>query len=149
LERKKSIIYRQIGAKVAYQRMLHDMTQDELAERVHVSKSTIGRIERGRYNQGVSLSTIMDIADGLDIEMVQLLTFTEQEKNLQTAPVPTTKNGGGVKPFLLRRRALMRGVCLYSHQKGGVIEKKIYTFTLRFSDKCVKVLLHKTQTFSD
>lgn len=78
----RAIIYRQIGAKVAYYRTLRQLTQDELAKKVHISRSTLGRIERGTYNKSVSLSTLLDIADGLHIELSYLVSFTEEEKKV-------------------------------------------------------------------
>ena len=76
------IMYRQIGAKVAYYRTLRQLTQDQLAQKIHISRSTLGRIERGKYEEGVSLSTLMDIADGLHIELSYLVSFTEEEKKV-------------------------------------------------------------------
>ncbi len=78
----KVIIYRQIGAKVAYYRTLRQLTQEELAKKVHISRSTLYRIEHGRYEEGISLSTLIDIADGLHIELSHLTSFTEEEKKL-------------------------------------------------------------------
>ena len=82
MEVGRIIMYRQIGAKVAYYRALRQLTQDELARRIHISRSTLNRIERGRYNGGISLSTLMDIAEGLHIELSNLVSFTEQEKKV-------------------------------------------------------------------
>ena len=79
---KKLMIYRQIGAKIAYYRTLRQMTQAELAKRVNLSKSTLGRIERGRYNNGVPISTLLDIAEGLRIELSSLVSFSEEEKKV-------------------------------------------------------------------
>lgn len=76
----KTIIFKQIGAKVAYYRTLRGMTQEQLSEKVNISKSTLGRIERGSYNNNVSMSTLLDIADGLKIEVALLVTFNEEEK---------------------------------------------------------------------
>ena len=64
------IIYRQIGAKVAYYRTLRQLTQDELAKKIHA------------YNHSISLSTLLDIADGLHIELSHLVSFTEEEKKV-------------------------------------------------------------------
>ncbi len=79
---KKIMIYRQIGAKIAYYRTLRQMTQAELAKKVNISKSTLGRIERGKYNNGVPISTLLDIAEGLHIELSALVTFSEDEKKV-------------------------------------------------------------------
>lgn len=82
MERKNTIIYRQIGAKIAYYRNLKQMTQAELAEKVSMSESTIGRIERGKYNGGFPLPTLLDIAAGLGVELASLVTFSEEEDRL-------------------------------------------------------------------
>ena len=77
---KKMMLYRQIGAKIAYYRTLRQMTQAELAKKVNLSRSSLGRIERGKYNQGVPLSTLLDIAEGLHIELASLVTFVRKRK---------------------------------------------------------------------
>lgn len=82
MERKNTIIYRQIGAKIAYYRNLKQMTQAELAEKVSMSESTIGRIERGKYNGGFPLPTLLDIAAGLGVELASLVTFSEEEERI-------------------------------------------------------------------
>ena len=79
---KKMMLYRQIGAKIAYYRTLRQMTQAELAKKVNLSRSTLGRIERGKYNQGVPISTLLDIAEGLRIELSALVTFSDEEKKV-------------------------------------------------------------------
>lgn len=82
MEVTRIIMYRQIGAKVAYYRTLRQLTQDELARIIHVSRSTLNRIERGRYNNGISLSTLMDVAEGLRVELSNLVSFTDEEKKV-------------------------------------------------------------------
>ena len=82
IEVARIIMYRQIGAKVAYYRTLRQLTQDELARIIHVSRSTLNRIERGRYNGGISLSTLMDVAEGLRVELSNLVSFTDEEKKV-------------------------------------------------------------------
>lgn len=82
MDEKKNIMFRQIGAKIAYYRKLRQMTQIELAEKVNLSKSAIGRIERGKYNRGVSQTTLRDIAKGLSVDLSSLTTFNEEEKNI-------------------------------------------------------------------
>lgn len=82
MEVARIIMYRQIGAKVAYYRTLRQLTQDELARIIHVSRSTLNRIERGRYNGGISLSTLMDVAEGLRVELSNLVSLTDEEKKV-------------------------------------------------------------------
>ena len=81
-EVKNQIIFRQIGAKIAYYRALRSMRQDELAAKVHIDKSVISRIERGKYHNNISVSLLLAIADGLQIEASLLLTFTDLKKQL-------------------------------------------------------------------
>lgn len=75
--------YKLIGRKVAYYRRLKGWTQEKLAERIHISKSTLGKIECGRYNNNLSLSMLMAIAEELHIDVIMLLNFNEQEKKLE------------------------------------------------------------------
>lgn len=79
---KKIMIFRQIGAKIAYYRTLRQMTQAELVKRANLSKGSIGRIERGKYNKGVPISTLLDIAESLCIDLSSLVTFSEEEKKV-------------------------------------------------------------------
>ena len=74
--------YKQIGRKIAYYRRLRSMTQEELARRVNISTSSLGKIECGRYNNNLSLSMLMSIAEGLNIDLVLLVTFDERENAL-------------------------------------------------------------------
>lgn len=75
--------YKQIGRKVAYYRRLRNLTQEELARRINVSTSTLGKIECGRYNKNLSLSILMMIAEGLNIDLVMLVNFDDKEKALE------------------------------------------------------------------
>lgn len=79
---KKDFVYLMIGAKIAYYRTLRQMTQTDLANKVNLSRSSLGRIERGKYNRGVPISTLLDIAEGLHIELSSLVTFSEEEKKV-------------------------------------------------------------------
>lgn len=78
----KDMIFKQIGAKVAYYRNIYHLKQKELAVLTHVSSSTIGRIERGKYNHNVPLSLLIDIANALNIDLSLLVTFEEREKKI-------------------------------------------------------------------
>ena len=61
----KDMVFKQIGAKVAYYRNIRHLTQKELAILTHVSAGSIGRIERGKYNHNVPMSILIDIANAL------------------------------------------------------------------------------------
>ena len=79
---QKDIIFKQIGTKIIYYRKLRGLTQQELSELAHISISTLGKIERGKYNLNVSLSVLIDIANGLDIDFSILFDFSEIEKRM-------------------------------------------------------------------
>lgn len=49
-------------------RQLHDMTQQELADRVGVTRQTILSIERGRYNPSVGLALRIAAVFGVPVE---------------------------------------------------------------------------------
>ncbi|XFO69562.1 hypothetical protein SPSIL_057960 [Sporomusa silvacetica DSM 10669] len=75
--------YKQIGRKVAYYRRLKNLTQEELARRINISVSSLGKIERGKYNNNISLSILLAIAEGLNIDLAMLVTFDAREKTLE------------------------------------------------------------------
>lgn len=79
---QRQIIFRQIGAKIAYYRTLRCMKQDELADKLHIDKSVLSRIERGKYHNNISVAMLLAIADGLQIDPALFLTFTDLEKKL-------------------------------------------------------------------
>ncbi len=73
------LIYRQIGAKIAYFRTLEGLSQEDLSRKIAISKSTLSKIERGRYNSGLSIATLLDIADGLAVPLSALLLSGRDE----------------------------------------------------------------------
>ena len=79
---QRQIIFRQIGAKIAHYRTLRCMKQDELANKLHIDKSVLSRIERGKYHNNISVAMLLAIADGLQIDPALFLTFTDLEKRL-------------------------------------------------------------------
>lgn len=82
MNEKRQQIYKMVGAKVLYYRTIRGLTQEELANQIHINVSTLSRIERGKYNQGVSLAMLFDIAEGLHIDVAMLVTFTDKEKKI-------------------------------------------------------------------
>jgi len=85
-EISKQIIFKQVGAKIAYYRTLRDMKQEALANKISVSKSVISKIERGQYNNNIGLGILLDIAWALNIEVSKLLTFDAEEKQMWWEP---------------------------------------------------------------
>lgn len=60
-----------VGNNLRTYRMMRNMTQEELAEKVGVSISFCANIERGK--KGVSMFILRDFADALDITVNHLL----------------------------------------------------------------------------
>ena len=79
---RRDIFFRQIGAKIAYYRVLYGLEQNQLADKVHISQSTLSRIERGKYGDNISISLLLDIAEGLAIDPSLLTTFSNMEKDM-------------------------------------------------------------------
>lgn len=69
--------YRQIGLKISYYRKLRGLTQELLAERIGVTPAFIGHVEAPNIDKAVSLDTLFDIAEVLDIPANRFLIFDE------------------------------------------------------------------------
>ena len=63
-------VYKQIGLNIKKQRKIIDISQEELAFRLHSARNYIGCIERGEKQP--SLPFLLNIADTLDIEVYKL-----------------------------------------------------------------------------
>ena len=85
----KKILFKQIGAKIAYYRTLRNLTQKDLAKRAKISRSALSRIECGKYNDNVSVSLLFNIAEGLRIDTALLMTFNETEKQMWWQEMPS------------------------------------------------------------
>lgn len=59
--------YRQIGLKISYYRRLKGFTQEQLAERIDKNVSFLGAVEAPNVYCGLSLDTLFDIAEALDV----------------------------------------------------------------------------------
>ena len=62
---------KEFGNRISMLRKLQNLTQDELAERIHVSKDHISRIERGI--RACSLESLIDLAQELHTSTDYLL----------------------------------------------------------------------------
>ncbi len=60
-----------------HRRQLHDITQQELADRVGVTRQTILSIERGRYNPSVGLA--LRLADVFGVPVESLFEIDREE----------------------------------------------------------------------
>ncbi len=69
--------YLQIGLKIAYYRKLRGLTQEQLAEKVERTPAFIGHIEAPNIRKAVSLDTLFDIAEALDVPAYRFLMFDD------------------------------------------------------------------------
>lgn len=73
---KHDIEFMKIGLNIAYQRKLKKMSQLDLAEKAGISRTHISNIEAPNMPTALSIETLLDIADALEIPASQLLDFT-------------------------------------------------------------------------
>ena len=69
--------YLQLGLKIAYYRKLQGYTQEELAERIDKTPAFIGHVEAPNIQKAISLDTLFDIAEVLDIPAHKFLNFDD------------------------------------------------------------------------
>lgn len=62
-----------LGLKIAYYRKLKGLTQEQLAELVNKNLAFIGAVEAPNVARTISLDTLFDIAEALDIPPYKLL----------------------------------------------------------------------------
>jgi len=75
MNEKRKQAYKMIGLNVAYYRKLKGLTQLELAEKINISRTHMSNIEAPNMPTKISMETLMDIADALDIKVEILLHF--------------------------------------------------------------------------
>ena len=69
--------YRQLGLKISYYRKYRGLTQEELAEKIGRTPAFIGHVEAPNINKAVSLDTLFEIAEALNIPVHKFLLFEE------------------------------------------------------------------------
>lgn len=67
--------YVRLGLNIAYYRKLKGLTQLQLAEAINISRTHMSNIEAPNVPTSVSLDTLFDIAEKLEVPISQLLTF--------------------------------------------------------------------------
>ena len=65
--------YKLLGLNIAYYRKLNGYTQEALAEKLDVDRTTISKIELA--TSGVALDLLFDIADLFEIPVEKLFVF--------------------------------------------------------------------------
>ncbi|WP_407400592.1 helix-turn-helix domain-containing protein [Anaerovibrio sp.] len=84
----KRVVLLQVGAKIAYWRTIKGLTQAQLASVTKLSQTTISKLECGSYNDNISLSHVIDIANALKIDFTVLLEFNSMERDMWVVSEP-------------------------------------------------------------
>ena len=75
MSEKRRQEYKMIGLNIAYYRKLKGLTQLQLAEKVNISRTHMSNIEAPNMPTSISLETLFDIADALEIPITNLMYF--------------------------------------------------------------------------
>lgn len=71
--------YLQLGLKISYYRKFRGLTQEQLAEQVGLTPAFIGHVEAPNIQKAVSLDTLFDISEALDIPAYKFLLFEDED----------------------------------------------------------------------
>ena len=71
--------YRDLGCAIAYYRKRRGLTQEQLAEKVGISRQHMGAIEAPNMVRAISLDVLFNIASSLGIEPYILHKFSPEK----------------------------------------------------------------------
>ena len=71
--------YRDLGYAIAYYRKRKGLTQEQLADRIGISRQHMGAIEAPNMIRAVSLDVLFNIASVFEIEPYLLLKFAPEK----------------------------------------------------------------------
>lgn len=69
--------FQQLCLNISYYRRLIGLSQIKLAEKANISRTHLSQIEAPNMKKSLSISTLFDIADALDIDVAKLFEFRE------------------------------------------------------------------------
>ena len=75
LNEKREKQYKMIGLNISYHRKKKGLTQIQLAEAANISRTHVSNLEAPNVKTSISLETLLDIAEALDVTAAQLLDF--------------------------------------------------------------------------
>lgn len=98
--RKARRVYLELGVRVRQRRDELKLTQEQLAKRIGISRSSLANIERGRHYAPVHL--LLALAEALQVEMGELLPTHEQLNALvdMSRGVPKFVSIGGERSLM-------------------------------------------------
>ena len=76
-DKRHSEEYTRLGLNIAYYRKLKKMTQLQLAEAIDISRTHMSNIEAPNVPTSVSLDTLFDIAEVLEVPINRLFIFKD------------------------------------------------------------------------
>lgn len=68
--------FRELGQAIAYYRKYRGLSQEELAERVGLSRNHISAIEAPNVFRGISMDAVFSISKVLEVDAYRLLQFS-------------------------------------------------------------------------
>lgn len=74
-DEKRNRQFRELGLTISYYRKLKGLTQVQLAETVGLSRTHISNIEAPKIKTSLSLESLFDIAEALDVPVKDLFDF--------------------------------------------------------------------------
>lgn len=75
MDEKRIRQFRELGLTIFYYRKLKGLTQSELAQNVGLSRTHISNIEAPQVKTSLSLESLFDIADALDVPVKDFFDF--------------------------------------------------------------------------
>ena len=79
MEDKYKQNFKIIGLNIAYYRKLKGLSQMQLAEKANISRTHHSNIEAPNMPTSISLETLFDIAEILDVPAAYLLSFRNED----------------------------------------------------------------------
>ena len=71
--------YRDLGCAIAYYRKRKNLTQEQLADRVGISRQHMGAVEAPNMIRAISLEVVFNVASVLDVEPYVLFKFNPEK----------------------------------------------------------------------
>ena len=75
MDEKRIRQFRELGLTISYYRKLKGLTQSELAQNVGLSRTHISNSEAPQVKTTLSLESLFDIADALDVPVKDFFDF--------------------------------------------------------------------------